>query len=227
MLLALSMAVTAAGPEAGSGPWPAEVPRPISAVMIDAGDYPAEALRNGEQGSLRVALDVDADGRVTGCAVTQSSGSRSLDDATCPLMMRRAVFRPALDGAGRPVPGIVVEKVTWRIGPGGAGHAEAAPDTYRGPPLSPASVAQHFTRDDYPAEALRRREQGTVWFRVDVGANGRVAACTITRSSGSADLDAATCRIVQRRARFAPARDAAGNALPDSISTHMKWRLPR
>jgi outer membrane biosynthesis protein TonB len=66
MLLALSIAVTAAVPELGQASWPAEVPRPVGAVTIDAGDYAAEALRNGEQGSLRVALDVDADGQVTG-----------------------------------------------------------------------------------------------------------------------------------------------------------------
>jgi TonB family protein len=227
MLLALTMAAIAAGPEAGSPPWPAGVPRPLGALSLDSNDYPAEALRNGEQGSVRVALDVDADGRVTACAVTQSSGSRSLDDGTCPLMMRRAAFKPALDRAGRPVPGIVPERVEWRIEPGGAGHGEAAPDTYRGPPLDPASIAAHFSRDDYPADALRRREHGTVWFRVDVGANGRVSACTIERSSGSASLDSATCHIVQRRARFAPARDSAGNALPASLSTHIKWRLPR
>ncbi|MBA3525824.1 MAG: TonB family protein [Sphingomonas sp.] len=56
--------------------------------------------------------------------------------------------------------------------------------------------------------ALARREQGRVEFRLDVGENGRVTGCTITRSSGSRWLDSTTCRILRSRARYTPARNS-------------------
>ena len=81
--------------------------------------------------------------------------------------------------------------------------------------------------DDYPAAALRAEAQGTVRYRLEIGANGRVTNCAVTGSSGSIPLDQATCRIVRVRARFAPARDSQGNAVPDAREGHMIWRLPR
>jgi hypothetical protein len=36
----------------------------------------------------------------------------------------------------------------------------------------------------------------------------------------------ATCRILRGRARYAPARDAAGNPTTGSDSGHVRWRLP-
>lgn len=85
----------------------------------------------------------------------------------------------------------------------------------------------YFTTDDYPREALRRREQGTVTFSILVGPDGRVADCTVTGSSGSASLDAATCRILRERARYRPARDPQGNAVAgreDGLA--VTWSLP-
>ena len=60
----------------------------------------------------------------------------------------------------------------------------------------------------------RAGAQGTAGFRLVIGADGAVTGCTITRSSGDAALDAATCAILLGRARYEPARDAAGRAMP-------------
>ena len=84
-----------------------------------------------------------------------------------------------------------------------------------------------YMRDlDYPPSALRKGEQGTVKFQLVIGTNGRVSACNILQSSGSAALDAATCSMLTARARFEPARDANGNAVTDSIDNEIGWRLP-
>lgn len=48
-----------------------------------------------------------------------------------------------------------------------------------------------FTRVPYPAEALRRREHGTVILRVLVGADGSAQTIEIQTSSGSPRLDRA------------------------------------
>lgn len=81
--------------------------------------------------------------------------------------------------------------------------------------------------DDYPAAALRAEDEGVVSLSVQVGSDGRVSGCSIVASSGSAALDSAACRLYQRRARFEPARDDAGNAVATSYSDRVRWQLPR
>lgn len=53
-------------------------------------DYPAEALQRNEQGTTVVRIHVSADGHVASCLVDQSSGSTSLDAATCRIISERA-----------------------------------------------------------------------------------------------------------------------------------------
>src|SRR4051812_17562180 len=50
----------------------------LASYVSDA-DYPSTAIRNEEQGTTRFLLTVGADGTVTDCAVTGSSGSPALD----------------------------------------------------------------------------------------------------------------------------------------------------
>jgi protein TonB len=87
-------------------------------------------------------------------------------------------------------------------------------------------LASLFSDEDYPAEALRRNEQGQVDFRLDVGKDGRVKRCTVTASSGSASLDSTTCRLVTERARFQPKLDADGRPARARYVSHLKWVIP-
>jgi len=82
-----------------------------------------------------------------------------------------------------------------------------------------------FTERDYPASALKNREEGTVGFDIIVGVNGRISDSRIVKSSGSAALDEATCLLISR-ARFKSARDADGIPTEDVISREMTWQLP-
>lgn len=83
------------------------------------------------------------------------------------------------------------------------------------------------TRDDYPRSALRAGEEGTAWYTLSIDAAGAVKDCTITQSSGSAALDAATCRMLMRRARFSPATDDAGKPVESKFSGKVDWVIPR
>jgi protein TonB len=78
-------------------------------------DYPAAAMRSGESGTTGVRLAVGADGRVTDCNVTSSSGSSVLDQTACRLLMRRARFTPAKDTSGSAVAGSWSSRFTWRL----------------------------------------------------------------------------------------------------------------
>ncbi|HYD37593.1 MAG TPA: energy transducer TonB, partial [Allosphingosinicella sp.] len=89
-----------------------------------------------------------------------------------------------------------------------------------------ANLVALFSSDDYPASAVRAGEEGTVAFRLQVNPTGRVAACTVTQSSGSAALDSTTCRLLASRARFTPARDRKGRAVADSLTGRIIWKLP-
>lgn len=80
-----------------------------------------------------------------------------------------------------------------------------------------------LTNDDYMRVARGTRPQGTVHVRYSVGANGRVGGCVVTRSSGHANLDAATCRLIEQRFRYRPARDAQGRSVPDVVTTNFYW----
>ena len=103
----------------------------------------------------------------------------------------------------------------------------------RGPPSPGADAASAagllrgaFNNDsDYPGSARRNEEQGTVRVSYTIGIDGRVSSCTIVQSSGSASLDSTTCRIFERRFRYRPARDAAGNSVAQTMSQAVTWQL--
>jgi protein TonB len=94
------------------------------------------------------------------------------------------------------------------------------------PPPRDGNLSQLVSSEDYPAEARRLKQQGRVGFRLDVSAEGRVTACTITASSGSPILDSTTCTLMQRRARFRPALDREGRPTEDSQDYAVTWVLP-
>jgi len=78
------------------------------------------------------------------------------------------------------------------------------------------------------ADNVGGRYQGTVGVRIAVGPNGRPSGCQVSRSSGSAALDSATCRLLQQRLQFSPARDRDGNPTSTVVeSTHVWGRRPR
>jgi protein TonB len=94
------------------------------------------------------------------------------------------------------------------------------------PAKARADLASLFSADDYPSSAIYAEEQGVTVFRLNVGANGRVTGCTVIKSSGSDALDATTCRVLVRRARFIPARDNRDQATTDTHTGRIRWALP-
>lgn len=87
----------------------------IRSGSISNDDYPAAAIRLGEEGMVTVRMTVGVGGRVTGCTIVASSGSSILDSTTCSLLTRRFRFAPARDYRGRPAVGYVTQRVVWRL----------------------------------------------------------------------------------------------------------------
>lgn len=83
------------------------------ASYVSDSDYPTTALRSEEQGTTRFRLTVDPNGRVSACEILSSSGSSSLDAATCRIMKSRARFTPAKNDAGQPTTDKVSSAIRW------------------------------------------------------------------------------------------------------------------
>ncbi len=100
---------------------------------------------------------------------------------------------------------------------------QPTPPPRTAPPPRPTAVAQPASKQQqgavrslptalpdnpspvYPVAATRRAAQGVVVVALSIDSNGRVAAATLHRSSGHADLDAAAMTAA-RRWKFQPAR---------------------
>ena len=100
-----------------------------------------------------------------------------------------------------------------------------AAEAKRAQPL--AGLHTYLTAEDYPAAAIIAGEEGTTAFRLNVDPAGRVTDCAIVASSGSATLDAASCRIMTERARFSPAIDARGKPTADTFESRISWKIPK
>ena len=79
---------------------------------------------------------------------------------------------------------------------------------------------------DYPRAAKRAGIEGTVSVRFTVGTDGRTSGCTVTRSSGNAELDETTCRLIEQRFRYRPAEDTEGRPVPEVVTRTFDWLLP-
>ncbi|SOB86992.1 TonB family C-terminal domain-containing protein [Sphingomonas guangdongensis] len=114
----------------------------------------------------------------------------------------------------------------WREQPT---RVDVPPQTHPpAPPAPPArsrsyDPAEWITADDYPAQSIRREEEGTVAIQWTVAPDGDVTACRVAKSSGFARLDAAACSAILENGRY-PAV-APGQPLR-TYSRRVVWRLP-
>lgn len=198
-ILALLQASGALAPAA-----PAVPPVPLHVeTWLSYEDYPKEALRREEQGSVTTLLRVDATGRVRTCTVTETSGSAALDAASCDVLKRRARFRPATDAAGRAVEADYRSLQAWAIG---------------GPT---ADIALSIDVERRPAGYA-----GPARLKMLFDGHGRAVECETQRSSGSAAADAVACRQAIATVRVKPPRAGPG-ALPAAVRYVVATFAPR
>jgi protein TonB len=103
-------------------------------------------------------------------------------------------------------------------GAGGAGSGRGA-----GLVTPPQRIEGELTNADYRRARAPGGAAGTVLVSFRVRTDGRVDRCAVIRSSGYAEFDDATCRLIERRFRFRPARDASGRAIEWTIRTDYTW----
>ncbi|MGC6331784.1 TonB family protein [Rhizorhabdus sp. FW153] len=102
-------------------------------------------------------------------------------------------------------------------------------DSVQGPvqPVPCGSESNWIGSDDYPETAIRRQAEGKVKAQAVIDTDGRVRNCTITTSSGHADLDKTVCALLEQRARFNPARNAQNEEIPTDYKLEFTWRINR
>jgi protein TonB len=123
-------------------------------------------------------------------------------------------------GTGRGGRGTGLGSGAQGTGTGGGGGGIGS-----GRPVHARWIRGGIDPDDYPRSALRRRASGVVRLRFTVAPDGRVRDCAVTGSSGDAELDRTTCRLIEQRFHYRPARDAAGRPVAETVRGEHEWEL--
>lgn len=84
----------------------------------------------------------------------------------------------------------------------------------------------YFNSNDYPMQAIRQEEQGTVSAVLLIDETGAIRDCMVQQTSGVAVLDAQTCMVFKSRAKFRPAIGVDGKPVRSSFTQRIRWELP-
>lgn len=118
--------------------------------------YPPAAIRAEEEGRTVARLLIDPSGTPQVCEVQTSSGSATLDDATCRIARLHLRFTPAHDAQGKALAGIYVLPVRWVL-------PEPAPL----PRISVSSVTQAEMNPNGVVTSCTTRDNGIIVRNVD------------------------------------------------------------
>ena len=126
-----------------------------------------------------------------------------------------APFRGPGTGAG----GVGTGTGSGRFGDGGGGGGGS------GPVVPARCIRCELPNSVAPPHLAETGFTGAVHVRFTIQASGRVRPCTVTRSSGDRELDRVTCREIERRYRYRPARDAWGRPVAETLSGPHEWDM--
>lgn len=110
-----------------------------------------------------------------------------------------------------------------------AEHWNASPEkqaALRQPASINTPIYKLFSTDDYPGQAVMRRQSGMARIVALVDENGKMVDCTIVETSGIAVLDAQTCLIIRTRGTFGPAIGADGKPAKSVFTQRVRWDMP-
>lgn len=163
--------------------------------------YPVEAIQKGQQGVVILDATIDAQGNVTHVAVDPRG-------TTAPATLQDAAMRAAKGWRyapghkdGKAVGGVLRIPVNFSL-------TGVGPDADRSSSL-PSVDVQYKNRNPpaYPADALKRREQGNVVLDISVDATGKVTGVQVDKHGTDAPAELQTAAIAAARQwKFNPGR---------------------
>jgi hypothetical protein len=89
----------------------------------------------------------------------------------------------------------------------------------------PINLASIFSPDDMPTYVVKAGKNRYVSFRATVRADGTIQDCIVERESGDPKLDALTCSIFAKRAKFHPAKSPDGTPVYGVFRSGMNWTI--
>jgi TonB family protein len=107
---------------------------------------------------------------------------------------------------------------TWNVSEG----EQLAPGLRAGPI---GSLQGLIESEDYPGVSLDEMHSGSVTFALLIDEQGKIADCSVIGTSGAAALDAQSCAVVSKRARFKPAVGLDGKPAKSSLVQRITWRI--
>lgn len=89
--------------------------------------------------------------------------------------------------------------------------------------IPPRHTKGRLKNSDWPHDLADAGIGGTVSVRYVVTIAGRATDCEVTRSSGSNELDALTCHLIEERFRFKPSLDDRGQPVESVLIENHSW----
>lgn len=87
-------------------------------------------------------------------------------------------------------------------------------------------VSGELRTKDFPRSGAGERDGRFIVVRYAVGTDGRVKNCRVVQSSGSAEADTITCRLIEKRFRYRPALNGDGAPVVDATGWKQWWWRP-
>lgn len=187
--------------------------------------------------AARVVPDPERSRRKSGEAARPNIRSRATEvvapEPVVPLPIPPTVTAAPVAGPGteassgsteRPGPGTGAGGEGDGFGSGGDGDGDGGEEGEFTPPIPRSG---DLRMSDYPAGAEEDALVRSVSVRYRVETNGRVTGCRITRPSGNPELDANTCRLIERRFRYYPSRDPEGRPVRAVVTATHTWDVPK
>jgi outer membrane biosynthesis protein TonB len=99
-----------------------------------------------------------------------------------------------------------------------------SPDDELAGTTAPKLLKGHLHYWDLPEDLNKPGMDLSVIVNYAVGLDGKSSDCKIDRSSGQPELDNLTCKMIEHRFRYSPAKDVDGHNMAARIIETHRWR---
>lgn len=103
------------------------------------------------------------------------------------------------------------------------GYDPAVQETLSRPAIPLSNPDMWFRTADFPMHAAMQGHNGSVQARLDVDAAAKVTGCHVLRRTNPDEFADITCEVLNKRARFSPALDAAGKPVKSFYMLKLQW----
>jgi protein TonB len=170
--------------------------------------------------------------RAKGAPSPRNLSNKATDVALPPPVIPVLVSPPLIAATAPDIGAATNSGASDRTGPGrgagGQGDGEGGGGNGGdGDGTPPRWIRGRLSFGDLPADLRATGWNGKVGVRYAVGVDGRATDCRIDQTSGNPAVDALTCRSIEERFRFRPARDEAERPVRSVIVETHEWIVQR